>query len=67
MRFNCGMTFADRNKYLSEWHAWFAWYPVMIVSGDCRWLETVQRKATITVQGTLWKYKVFDLDGTGVW
>lgn len=26
------------------WERWFAWYPVKISRGDCRWLEFVERK-----------------------
>jgi len=27
-----------------QWHRWFAWRPVTVSPGDCRWLETVQRR-----------------------
>jgi hypothetical protein len=28
----------------SEWHDVFAWLPVRVADGDCRWLETIQRR-----------------------
>ena len=27
-----------------KWHKWFAWRPVRIEYGDCRWLEYVERR-----------------------
>ena len=27
-----------------EWHRWYAWHPVKLESGQCAWLETVERK-----------------------
>lgn len=44
MKFNCGPTFAERYERKTNWHRWFAWHPVRIASGDCRWLEYVERK-----------------------
>lgn len=29
---------------ISEWHRWFAWYPVQVSPTEYRWLETVLRK-----------------------
>lgn len=46
MKFNCGPTSEERRKAKEEWHPWFAWHPVRIGSGDCRWLETVDRLGT---------------------
>lgn len=43
MRFNCDRK-ATRADYFLNWHRWFAWYPVKIKTGDCRWLEIVERK-----------------------
>lgn len=38
-------------KDKTQWHDWFAWYPVRI--GDqVVWLETVQRRGTETVVAT---------------
>jgi hypothetical protein len=44
MKFNCGPTPQEKHEAKKKWHHWFAWYPVRIASGDCRWLETVERK-----------------------
>lgn len=41
----------DREKYLSEWHKWFAWYPVKTDIGLMVWLEFVDRKFTGTLTG----------------
>ena len=73
MKFNCGPTAAERYDaaqaelaLLSEWHPWFAWAPVRVSSGDCRWLEWIERKAnTYRQHGQLiqcvyhdpWKYR----------
>jgi len=49
MKFNCGPTQAERRQQARDrfcvWHRWFAWFPVRVGSGDCRWLETVERCA----------------------
>jgi len=55
VRFNCGPTpaerrariakrMAEREEYLSNWHPYFALVPRRVGSGDCRWLETIERK-----------------------
>lgn len=47
MRFNCDRiaeTIAERDRRQREWHDWFAWHPVRVATGDCRWLETVERR-----------------------
>lgn len=46
MRFNCGPTYEEKLAAKEKWRIWFAWYPVRIGSGDCRWLEHVKRKRT---------------------
>ena len=61
MKFNCGLTREEKDKlreaedsriwneiynYITQWHDWFAWYPVRVGSKDCRWLETVERLGT---------------------
>lgn len=46
MKFNCGMTYAEYEERLQRWHLWFAWHPVRVAKGDCRWLEKVERKGT---------------------
>lgn len=47
MKFNCGPTWQERRDAKQEWHLWFAWRPVRIASGDCRWLEYVWCKGTV--------------------
>ena len=50
MKFNCGLTSAEKWEQTKEkrkvWHKWFAWRPVRVGSGDCRWLEYVERKGS---------------------
>jgi len=48
MKFDCGKTPEERNAELKAWHDWFAWIPVRVGSHDCRWLEIVERKGTMT-------------------
>lgn len=50
MRLNCGLSHEEKLTIENEkimriykWHKWFAWTPVQIASGHCRWLETVER------------------------
>jgi hypothetical protein len=71
MKFNCGPTeeerradklrrwFTERDR-MKNWRPWFAWYPVRVASHDCRWLETVEYRATgdtYTVFGWKWEYR----------
>lgn len=44
MKLDFGETFEEKEKRLSKWHKFFAWYPVAISAHDYRWLETVRRK-----------------------
>lgn len=54
MKFKCGLTKSElaareiqvqmRRISLCEWHKWFAWFPVKVDDGDCRWLEYVERR-----------------------
>jgi len=44
VKFNCGPSKAERWRQQQEWHPWFAWLPVRIAEGDCRWLEEVGRR-----------------------
>lgn len=58
MRFRCGPTrqeleiisiaeAEDRKERLNRrrnWHPWFAWRPVQIEPGHCRWLEIIERR-----------------------
>lgn len=56
MKFDCGLTAAEkaaklrreaheRANKLMQWHDYFAWWPIRMGSRDCRWLETVERRA----------------------
>lgn len=61
MKLNCGPTWEEKRDAKEQWHEWFAWYPVRVGPGDCRWLEVVRRKGTYR-WGRLysydhWKYK----------
>lgn len=53
MKFNCGLTRRAWAKMhhalISEWHSWFAWWPVRVGECDCRWLERVERRYKETV------------------
>lgn len=55
MKINCGPSPATKRaraevvargekERLLAWHAHFAWWPVRVGEGDCRWLEVVERK-----------------------
>lgn len=51
MRFNCDRLddyLRDckrrRDEARREWHVWFAWRPVKLEHGDCRWFEFVERR-----------------------
>ena len=61
MKFNCGLSPEEKfearvNKarsdnesyiaYAMEWHKYFAWWPTRVGSKDCRWLETIERRAS---------------------
>jgi len=43
MKFNCGTDYQTWYKLKTNWHRWFAWYPVRVGNCDCRWLEYVER------------------------
>jgi hypothetical protein len=66
MRFSCGQSHYEKNLAKQKWHAWFAWRPVRVASGDCRWLETVARKGRyhygmIVYSPWDWKYAALPL------
>lgn len=55
MKFNCGKSreqrlrdafvVAEKNAEAARnWHKHFAWLPVRVAEGDCRWLEFVMRR-----------------------
>lgn len=47
MKFDCNPGKRKQKKIIARetWHRWFAWYPIEIEKGDCRWGEVVERKA----------------------
>lgn len=60
MKFNCGPTEQQRRQAARDrwcvWHRWFAWFPVRVGANDCRWLETVERRAGGAVMGIIREY-----------
>lgn len=59
MRFNCGRTQYEKDQDRKKWHRWFAWRPVRVVEGDCRWLEVVERRGSKYYSGYTysWEYE----------
>ena len=57
MKFDCGETWAEKYKRLTQWHDYFAWRPVRISDHDCRWLETIQRKGEVLWGEWDWEYR----------
>ncbi len=63
MRFNCGPDQETQRRrrrqkardHWCSWHRWFAWYPVRIKEGDCRWLEFVEREAFTVADGIIFE------------
>ena len=60
MIFSCGETREHKEKRLSHWHPWFAWYPVTVDDQNgfyrCVWLQTVMRRKTYQASygGSFW-------------
>lgn len=44
MQLSCGRSWEEWHNARAQWHRWFAWRPVRLESGDCRWLEYVERR-----------------------
>jgi hypothetical protein len=71
MKFNCGLTKEEKERAkmraeiaahdrLLKWHDYFALCPIQVASGDCRWLETVERKGDwrgYLYGGWEWQYR----------
>jgi hypothetical protein len=56
MKFNCEPTVEPK----MTWHTWFAWFPVRVGPGDCRWLEKVERRGNIDYDSmglSYWRYE----------
>lgn len=67
MKLNCGPTHMERRQQewqrFCTWHKWFAWYPVRVGSGDCRWLEYVERKASgVSADGLIFEFTPYDFE-----
>jgi hypothetical protein len=62
MRFNCGDGWLERRCKRERWHRWFAWRPVRVADGDCRWLEYVERQGRFFDYGAdffwEWSYRL---------
>lgn len=60
MKFNCGPTERQRRQSARDrwcvWHRWFAWFPVRVGPRDCRWLETVERRADEVYEGFFFEF-----------
>lgn len=60
MRFQCEKR-AERDEQRGM-HLWFAWFPVTVDDGSCRWLERVWRRRVFDRIGwpvgyeTRWEY-----------
>lgn len=42
-----------------QWHKVFAWWPTRVASGDCRWLEYVERRNRNKTTDTIDIYFLF--------
>lgn len=69
MKLSCGPDQDTRRQrrrqkardYWLNWHRWFAWYPVRIKEGDCRWMEFVERKADrVGAFGMIFEWTPYD-------
>lgn len=61
MRFNCDNELESaiaKERMQREWHKSFAWLPVKVAYGDCRWLERVERMRLN--KNCLWNYRAVD-------
>ena len=59
LKFDCGLTIAEKTEKYKEWHDYFAILPVRVGYRDCRWLEIVRRKGSyIPFKGSFkWEYQ----------
>lgn len=69
MKFNCGKKrdwlkdYDAAVDYWRQWRPWFAWRPVRVGDDDCRWLETVERRAnTVYTGGLVFVYTPTDFE-----
>lgn len=61
MKINCGPSWWEKHLAKKEWHLFFALWPRRIAKGDCRWLETIERKGEFMshcgCSGWTWEYR----------
>lgn len=65
MKINCGPTPEERQaarlNAAQNWHPFFCLWPRRVGLGDCRWLETIERKGKSFSAGPysfwLWEYR----------
>lgn len=57
MKLRCGPTGAAKRRRAKMWHPWFAWRPVRLNHGGCRWWEWLERKEVVNYYG----FPVFSL------
>lgn len=66
MKLFCGPTHKERQRaaeeFWLEWRPWFAWYPVRISGGECRWLEYVERRAKRVAVGMFLEHVPFEVE-----
>jgi hypothetical protein len=39
-----GNAWVARRAHNTQWHLWYAWFPVRLADNDCRWFEWVERR-----------------------
>lgn len=52
------MIFKRVIKDLTQWHWWFAWYPVLLEDSRVLWFQRVQRRVEYGYADWYWYYKV---------
>ena len=63
----------ERKKRLTNWHTWFAWFPVPVSPNESVWFEYVWRKGTDMsafiafsdsklIREFVWEYKLKEKD-----
>lgn len=59
MKLDCGPSIEVQERAKQCWHVWFAWTPTRVGENDCRWLERIERKGTLTTNwaGYDWKWE----------
>jgi hypothetical protein len=47
----------DWSHYGEEWSAWFAWFPVRLLTWEWAWLRTIKRRPAVSGE---WSYGKWD-------